>query len=280
MTKSTLHEVKIRHLLNTLFTLLTLIPSVARAQTDTIPPRETLTKIRVGMSGSAQILDTYLSDMHYKGITSAFISEERKNKDNNKCTTYTYNKIELQSVENNSKNNKYMGGEYYSATGLLYNLPIPIPSLTISVGGGIDILGGIIVNPANSNNPAQAKIALQLAAQAEAAYDFTILNKKLRLTYNASFPFAGLMFSPHYGQSYYEIFVTGKTDHNIVATSFHNAPSFRHYLSLDIPISKITCRIGYLGDFEQSHLHHIKYHKYIHGLTLGVVKKIRITEIR
>ena len=102
----------------------------------------------------------------------------------------------------------------------------------------------------------------------------------MALRYEVSIPLVGLMFSPNYGQSYYEIFTKGNYDHNLVPTWVGNAPSLRQMLTLDYRIGRTAVRIGYLGDYRQASVNHLKSHYYSHGLVVGIVRKFSIKKIQ
>ena len=96
----------------------------------------------------------------------------------------------------------------------------------------------------------------------------------MRLQYEATAPLAGLLFSPNYGQSYYEIFSRGNYDHNIVPTTPLCAPTLRHSLVLDIPLKRSSIRVGYMGDFQPAEVNSLKYHTYSPLLLIGYAKNI------
>ena len=91
-----------------------------------------------------------------------------------------------------------------------------------------------------------------------ANYGFNIRKQTFSLRYELNLPLVGLMFSPNYGQSYYEIFSLGNYDHNIVPTTFVSAPTFRQVLTLD--------------NYQQAAVNNLKQHIYAHRVMIGIVR--------
>ena len=131
----------------------------------------------------------------------------------------------------------------------------------------------------NGNNPAQAYLNVNLSPSASAAYTFRLWGKSFQVRYEVQAPLVGLMFSPNFGQSYYEIFSKGDYDHNIVPTTFVSAPSLRQMLTLDFTLRHTTLRLGYLGDFQQASVNGLKYHTWSNLFVVGIVRKFSISKI-
>ena len=82
----------------------------------------------------------------------------------------------------------------------------------------------------------------------------------------------GIMFSPEYGQSYYEIFSLKNGGKNVLFTSLHNQPSLRQLVTLDFPIRSVNMRFGYLCDIQQAKVNNLKSHIWSHAFMIGFVK--------
>ena len=84
----------------------------------------------------------------------------------------------------------------------------------------------------------------------------------------------GAMFSPNYGQSYYEIFSLGNAAGVVKFTSLHNQPSLRQMLTVDFPVRKARMRVAYVWDAQQSRVNGLRTHAYSHVFMIGFVKHL------
>ena len=250
-----------------------LFPKEAEAQTDSIPENRFTTHAMTFGIGTVNILDTYLSPQEYTGTQFHFMRETmRKTKwIKGKISTQSMLQGNFSTTRTQSREGKELAGGVAWSIGWHYNW-LPSPSLRLMAGGVIDMNGGFVYNTRNGNNPAQAKASTDIAASMIAIYKFNIKRHDFTARYQLNVPLAGLMFSPDYGQSYYEIFTVGNYDHNLCATSFFNAPSLTSLLSLDFAVSSTILRIGYLCDVRQSRVNSLKYHSWSHTFVMGYVK--------
>ena len=222
--------------------------------------------------GSVRQLDTYLSPLEYKGIQLSTLRETQR------MTHLADGRISFQSLlqgafsiaENRPATANYWGGHLNYDAGWHYNWQ-PARGLRLMAGGMIGAEVGCLYNDRNGNNPVQARLNADLSASAAANYTFRLRHKMLSLRYQVNIPVAGCMFSPQYGQSYYEISL-GNRDHNVVFTHPANAFSCWQLFTLDIPLQRYTLRSGYLCDIHQSHANHIKVHDYSHSFMIGLVR--------
>ena len=139
---------------------------------------------------------------------------------------YTHNRVD---------NNNTFAGLVNWNYGLHYQFRIT-DNFKLLAGGMGDFNGGFVYNLRNTNNPASARAYINLDASGMAIWHTKIKNYPLALRYQVNLPVIGVMFSPHYGQSYYEIFTLGHASGVVRFTSLHNQPALRQMLSVDFPI--------------------------------------------
>ncbi len=217
--------------------------------------------------GSANMYDTYLSPLEYKGFNIRLMYEQMRR------TTWFNRKFHKQQVfeldfskgDNPAGNvseywllaNYRLGGHYT----LYYNYE---HNFRLGVGGFWDINAGVLYNERNGNNPATARAYTNLNLSVIASYKF----KWFVVRWQLDSPFMGMLFSPKYGQSYYEISL-GNSVGVVNFASLHNQRALRNYLTVDIPINKYTIRVAYLGSWYQTKVHDIQTHHYTNSFVIG-----------
>ena len=281
MTKKSLYRIAAILLLSLpVFGADGILPLLGGVQNAQAQNAKTITNTRLIGVGGVNILDTYLSNEKYSGVDVRYISHTVRQRENGKWARLIVHQGSLTRTHNRAENSNQLGGDYKFTYGVLYDWQLLAGNLDIKAGGMVDANAGFLYNTRNSNNPAQARFNVDLGPVALATYRFRLGKMPLAVNAELSAPLCGLMFSPNYGQSYYEIFSEGNYDHNIVPTTFVCSPSLRHMLSLDINIGRNALRLGYMGDVRQANVNSLKYHTYNHSFVVGIVRKFSIHRLR
>lgn len=244
----------------------------AQDTTSDLPGNRHTTHAVLFGGGHTNWYDTYLSPSTYTGPHLSFLRESFRK------THWLDGRITTQSIldgyfaytSNPAETADEMGGMLNYAVGWQYGWT-PVSRLRLMAGGNLHAAIGAIYNMRNSNNPVQAMADLRLEASFIAVYPFHICHIPLAVRYQAAIPLIGGMFSPHYGQSYYEM-SQGNYDHNVCFTHPGNTPSMRHLLTLDFPVGGFTFRAGYLCDIRQSRVNGLRAHTWNHSFMIGYVK--------
>lgn len=228
-------------------------------------------------AGKTNVYDTYLSPLEYCGPELRFMHESMRMTRlmGSRVSAQRIVQVNASSTDNISKSGKSYSGMFNWTYALHYQYNVD-DRLKILFGPMFDLNGGFIYNTRNSNNPAQAKVYGSIDASAMAIYKLRIGCYPMTLRYQANLPFIGVMFSPEYGQSYYEIFSLKHSGKNVLFTSFHNAPTVRQMLTLDFPIGKTIMRAGYLCDIQQAKVNNLKSHFYSHNFMIGFVRNFQM----
>lgn len=236
-------------------------------------PYTTVRQIRMIGAGVTQLLDTYLSAEKYRGVELRVLSQAERKKEDKVFSYEWLHEGGLAHAKNRSGNASEIAGSYHAAYGCYYNMDLLNSRLSLRLGARMGGYLGFVYNSRNSNNPAQARVALHLMPTAAATYRFHWGSRPLAIHYEVSVPLCGVMFSPNYGQSYYEIFSKGNYDRNIVPVTIASAPSLRQTISLDFHWGRTTWRVGCLGDYRQARVNRLKWHTYTHALLVGYVQQ-------
>ncbi|MBQ6202575.1 MAG: DUF3316 domain-containing protein [Prevotella sp.] len=270
--------------------MLLFIAMIANAQEPmmTHQPRQRFTLIGIGQ---AKMLDTYLSNENYSGTELRMVSQtekwhyrealkesERKDTVDHFWSHAFRHQLSLQYTHPRSNDCNYLGGLYACIFNYSHNWNRWIAGhhMTFQAGLQAELGLGFLYSTRNTNNPAQARAYLNAGPAVSVNYPFHAfrMRRPLALRYEVNAPLLGILFSPNYGQSYYEIFTRGNYDHNCVLTTPFNAPTLRQMLTLDVQLKPFTMRLGYIGDYEQAKVNSLKYHTYSHLFTIGFVKNL------
>ncbi len=224
--------------------------------------------------GNANVYDSYLSPLDYSGISVGIIEEQME------MTKLLDGKIAAQQLFHlDFASTSNLVGSSIQYTGFLdYNYGLyykfkPLSALTVFAGSQINGMAGFVYNLRNSNNPASAKAHLNLTLSAAASYVFNIKSQPFRVRYQFTSPFAGIMFSPQYGQSYYEMFL-GDGNPLVYFSSYHNQIAMRNYLSLEVPFKALTLRFMYVNWIYETRINYIDTRICNGNLMIGFSKEI------
>ncbi len=269
-------------LINKIFTALALLamPAMPKAQcavADTIIPERIVVKSsQFGVAG-INSLDTYLSGYDYTGAGLYFGHENfRDARTGNYRWKYQTRLTSTLGMATLGNSTQLVALAAYSWSG--YH-PFGISErLKLLAGAQIEIEGGALYVPGNGNSPVSAKMRTALAASGMAIYHFPVKGKDWIARYQLDIPLAGVMFAPEFGQSYYEIFGRGDYGGTVKFAHPFNSPSWRHTLSLDIPLRfrkhSTTIRVQYCADLYQSDVNETRCHIYRHAFTIGFARTI------
>lgn len=227
--------------------------------------------------GHGNVLDTYLSPSCYEGISLALShsSERLARWGRGRVTTTRRWAGDVSALSVSSDDDKAWDALLTASGGWHYNWH-PRADLRLAAGGLVAGELGSTYLLRGGNNPAQARLALRLMLSLIGEHTFRLWGKWMTARVECDIPMVGVMFTPNYGQSYYEIFSLGHYDRNIRATHPFNAPSAMCSATLAVPIGRSVIHFGYVGDVRQSNIAHLKHHAWKHYFVVGYTKRVQL----
>lgn len=233
-------------------------------------------------AGAAHVLDTYLTQEKFKGTGFSLLSIEERQQTGARWSSVVEHQLHFSNTADRAGNDAMIEATYNCLFGRFYAWSLLGGSLSLQAGGMANLgLGAFYNTRNNANNPAQGRLSLNIMPSAIAAYHFPFLKRRWAVRYELQLPLVGVMFSPNYGQSYYEMFSRGNYDHNIVPTTFVAAPCMRQQVRLECSVWRsMTLSLGYLGDYQQAKVNNLKQHLFCHNIMVGFVQRFQITRQR
>ena len=267
--------------IKTIFALLALLatPIMSKAQFangDTINPCHI--KVSSSTYGTASICnyDTYLSDQYYYGGGLYYGHEN-----------FRYARTGTYMWKYRTDFNALLGTatcyDSYQYTLMLdrtwsgYHTFNKSKKCDILVGPIIEVAGGAIYMPGNSNNPVSAKLRSSLGGSGMLLLRYPMRTKSLTIRMQLDIALIGAAFSPEYGESYYEIFGLGNYDDIIHFTHIGNAPSWKLSASVDIPLGKKQkniMRLSWSMKSYESKINNLETYQSSTPISLGFVKTL------
>ncbi len=224
--------------------------------------------------GRISVYDTYLSPLEYKGTTFGLQYEQIKMTGmmNGRISAQHLFNLDFGYARNEAETASDYTGLIDYAYGLHYRFNPLIPRLQLFAGCQADGMLGFVYNSRNGNNPATGKFHLNLNLSGIAAYSFSIGSQPVRLRYQVNLPLAGVMFSPHFGQSYYEIGL-GDDENLFHLVSFGNQTSMRNVFSVEIPFSSVMLRLSYMNTVYETDINNLQTRIHSNSFYIGFSKE-------
>lgn len=232
----------------------------------------------VGVGTTTQ-WDTYLSNEKYHGPSLTILTQKQR-------PTHWLDRrlwVQHQSFGNfsyakpRSDKHKTLSGFFHWQAVWHYHVLRENPKWELNAGAGVQANAGFVYNTLGGNNPASARLSVHLLGSGQARYHFRWGRQRFTTTLQADVPLAGLFFSPDYGQSYYEIFSLGHYHHNVCYANPLRAFQTNVLWSVDWHLKPSTSlRVGYSGQFMQSHANSLKTQDLSHYFIIGYVRRFNV----
>lgn len=245
-------------------------------------------------AGHSALYDEYLSPLDYAGSGFSFGMQNTRSTRwaNGLVTQRTQFEFDGAYAHSPGNHGSFYDGQFTIGFGWFYHTALSVEHRCyLALGGLAEFSGGGTYSTRNGNNPAQGRASFDVAPSAIFTYAFRApvrfrifsdepnavkpVEHLCRLRVQLDVPLAGLMFSPQYGQSYFELFELGHYDHNVCFTYPGNAPSARLQATLHVPVSRSTqFVVGYRGEARQSSVNHLGRHNWQNGAVIGFTRNL------
>lgn len=246
------------------------IAATMMAMAEEAPPSCPITSTYNVEIGASRIHDTYMSPLHYEGVRVALSGSWQKMMPANRKHLVMQTDAMLEtSFDRNVARSAYMYDfNARFSWGVLYRWQLT-ERWNIAGGAAAGFSAGAFYLPPNGNNPANAKVDAMISLRAQTNYSLRLWGKNITLTDRVSVPSVGVMFSPEFGESYYEIYL-GNRIGLAHAAWWGNHFCIDNHLSASIPLKNKSLTIGYRFALDTQWVNNLKSSRCNHSFTLGL----------
>lgn len=232
------------------------------------PEVTNVTNVYSLLYGSAHRADTYLTPLHYDGTASG-VAYEHAYAMKTKPLVWTLDvSLEADRTMNPVRNATMLGIEFRSSWTLERSWRVA-DRFDFGVGGAAAMCVGALYLNRNGNNPVAANASFTIDAAASARYRLMLGRIPVIASYRASLPVFGVMFTPEYGQLYYEIYI-GERKGLFGPAYWGRYFALDQLLSLDLKLGPKWLRLGYLPQIVSTRVNHITARRIDHLFVVGI----------
>lgn len=207
--------------------------------------------------GKAELADTYLSPIIYRGWNTGF-SYSRMQAMGFSPEKWVMN---LEIGADIARGHNFTGNSLLWQTminarwAMTHRWHLPY-SITLAAGGYTGLNGGALYLRRNGNNPVAGKAAWNVGLRCYATYPFRVGKIKMLARWQGTMPVAGIFFSPNYGELYYEIWL-GNHEGLVHGSWWGNYFQLDNEITLDIFCRTNWLRIGYRSNVLSTKVNYI-----------------------
>lgn len=220
--------------------------------------------------GAAELADTYLTPLIYKGnrYSIAYERSQAMRFAPERWTMQIDASVSLDYTTNRVQNSHMANAMVGLSWGMMRSWRLPY-RLRAGIGPQVSAQLGAMYLGRNGNNPASAKGAVTVGPMGFLSWRTSVIGIPITLRYQASLPSIGAFFSPEYAQLYYQIYL-GDRKGLAHCAWWGNRLEYSQLLTADIALGSTILRIGYRGHYISSKVNHLVTHEYSNALVVGL----------
>lgn len=218
--------------------------------------------------GAVSVLDTYLTPLTHHGAGGALTGRWCKMMRSDIPLVMDFDgRLQGATATGPSGNQRLYDISVAFAWGVSRQWTVT-PQWSLAAGACVGFDAGGIYLPKPGNNPASAKIDAMLSLRLAASWTATLAGRSITLFDRLTLPSFGTIFSPAYGETYYEIYL-GNRRGLVHPAWWGNHFCVDNLIGAEWQLSSRALLVGYRLQQRTSWINHLNTHRTLHSLVIG-----------